>query len=105
MFERIDYEHTGQLSLEQLVEGARRDAEFQSRLRVMDIDEHDLVQLFDMIDTDQSGFIESAEFVRPLSRWVHDSRTAPRDSEALSHKWGAPRVHQVQPGEGLAEAR
>lgn len=31
-------------------------------------------------DTDGSGFIESNEFIRPLSRWVHDSKTAPRDS-------------------------
>lgn len=78
MFHRIDLDGCGQLSLEQLVEGARRDHEFQSRLRVMDIDEADLVQLFDMIDTDKSGFIEPNEFIRPLSRWVHDSKTAPR---------------------------
>jgi len=78
MFNRIDKEGSGQLSLEQLVEGARKDAEFQSRLRVMDIDEVDLQQLFDMIDTDGSGTIEAPEFIRPLSRWVHDSKTAPR---------------------------
>jgi len=35
------------------------------------------VQLFDMIDADGSGFIDSHEFIRPLSRWVHDSKTAP----------------------------
>lgn len=78
IFNRIDVEKSGHLSLEQLVDGARKDAEFQSRLRVMDIDEMDLAQLFDMIDTDGSGFIESNEFIRPLSRWVHDSKTAPR---------------------------
>lgn len=78
IFNRIDVEKSGHLSLEKLVDGARKDAEFQSRLRVMDIDEVDLAQLFDMIDTDGSGFIESNEFIRPLSRWVHDSKTAPR---------------------------
>jgi len=78
IFNRIDVDKSGQLSLAQLVDGARKDAEFQSRLRVMDIDEMDLAQLFDMIDTDGSGFIESNEFIRPLSRWVHDSKTAPR---------------------------
>lgn len=78
MFNRIDKEGSGQLSMEQLIEGARKDAEFQSRLRVMDIDEVDLQQLFDMIDTDGSGTIEAPEFIRPLSRWVHDSKTAPR---------------------------
>ncbi|CAK9002195.1 unnamed protein product [Durusdinium trenchii] len=78
MFKRIDLKDAGKLSLDQLVQGARNDAEFQSRLRVMDIDEMDLVQLFEMIDTDGSGFIEPNEFIRPLSRWVHDSKTAPR---------------------------
>lgn len=29
-------------------------------------------------DTDGSGFIEPNEFIKPLSRWVHDSKTAPR---------------------------
>ena len=31
-----------------------------------------------MIDVDQSGTIEVAEFIGPLSRWAHDSKTAPR---------------------------
>ena len=31
-----------------------------------------------MIDVDNSGTIEAAEFIGPLSRWVHDSKTAPR---------------------------
>eukprot|EP00438_Fugacium_kawagutii_P001782 Skav235961 [mRNA] locus=scaffold592:76384:84416:- [translate_table: standard] len=57
---------------------AQRDADFQSRLRVMDIDESDLQMLFEMIDADQSGTIEAAEFIGPLSRWAHDSKTAPR---------------------------
>lgn len=78
VFNRIDVDKTGQLTLDQLVEGARTDAEFQSRLKVMDIDEMDLVQLFEMIDTDTSGAIEQNEFIRPLSRWVRDSKTAPR---------------------------
>jgi len=78
VFNRIDVDKTGQLTLDQLVEGARTDTEFQSRLRVMDIDEMDLVQLFEMIDIDNSGSIEQNEFIRPLSRWVRDSKTAPR---------------------------
>ena len=36
---------------------------------MMDIDEQDLEQLFQMIDRDQSGTIEVAEFIGPLSRW------------------------------------
>jgi len=30
------------------------------------------------IDADLSGSIEKDEFVRPLSRWIVDSKTAPR---------------------------
>ena len=78
LFQRIDADGSGQLTLEELIEGARNDAAFQSRLRVMDIDENDLQQLFQMIDVDGSGTIEAAEFIGPLSRWVHDSKTAPR---------------------------
>lgn len=78
MFDRIDKDGEGQLSLEQLMSGARNDAELQSRLKVMDIDEGDLHELFQMIDVDGSGTIELEEFIRPLSRWVHDSKTAPR---------------------------
>lgn len=78
LFQRIDVDGSGQLTLEELIEGAQRDADFQSRLRVMDIDESDLQMLFEMIDADQSGTIEAAEFIGPLSRWAHDSKTAPR---------------------------
>ena len=42
----------------------------------MDIDEMDLVELFQMIDTDGSGTIEAPEFIKPLSRWVHEPRQA-----------------------------
>ena len=31
-----------------------------------------------MIDLDESGTIEVSEFIGPLSRWAHDSKTAPR---------------------------
>lgn len=35
-------------------------------------------QLFDMIDITGEGEIKSEEFIAALSRWVHDSKTAPR---------------------------
>lgn len=78
IFDRLDESGTGELTLQNLMDGARKDAEFQSRLRVMDIDEVDLQQMFEMIDADGSGAIEAAEFIAPLSRWVRDSKTAPR---------------------------
>eukprot|EP00439_Symbiodinium_sp_Y106_P080206 s44_g18.t5 len=88
MFERIEREDehedgalglfTGKVTLSELIQGVRKDRELQSRLRVMDIDEVDLEQLFYMIDADGSGTVEAEEFVTPLSRWVHDSKTATR---------------------------
>jgi len=78
IFNRLDESGSGELTLQNLMEGARKDAEFQSRLRVMDIDEIDLQLLFEMIDADGSGTIEVGEFIAPLSRWVRDSKTAPR---------------------------
>ncbi|CAE7221048.1 unnamed protein product [Symbiodinium natans] len=78
LFKRIDQDGSGRVTLDELIEGARKDPEFQSRLRVMDIDEVDLEQLFQMIDVNGSGSIEASDFIWPLSRWVHDSKTAPR---------------------------
>ncbi|CAE7467898.1 TPC1, partial [Symbiodinium pilosum] len=52
IFDRADEDGSGELTFEELLEGARNDPEFQSRLRVMDIDEADLHQLFSMIDVD-----------------------------------------------------
>ena len=78
IFDRMDVAKTGLLSLDDIMLGAQNDPEFQSRLRVMDIDEVDLQQLFEMIDVDGSGAVEAEEFIVPLSRWVHDSKTAPR---------------------------
>eukprot|EP00435_Cladocopium_sp_Y103_P040675 s961_g11.t1 len=49
MFNRLDSKANGDLTLEQLVDGAKTDPDFQSRLRVMDIDEADLEQLFHMM--------------------------------------------------------
>jgi len=78
IFTRLDCKNKGELTMEELMNGAETDPEFQSRLRVMDIDQADLEQLFNMIDADLSGSIEKDEFVRPLSRWIVDSKTAPR---------------------------
>ena len=44
----------------------------------MDIDEEDLLQLFEMIDTGEDGYIEPSQFIGPMTRWVHESKTAPR---------------------------
>ena len=36
IFARIDEDGSGELTLQELIAGARKDADFQSRLRVMD---------------------------------------------------------------------
>jgi len=78
LFQRIDGNSDGELSFEELMNGASRDPEFQSRLRVMDIDQADLEMLFNMVDANGDGVIQPMEFIGPLSRWARDSKTAPR---------------------------
>lgn len=78
MFERIDDDSSGTVTVDELIAGARRDPELQSRLAVMDIDEVDLEQLFEMIDVEGTGQVHARDFIGPLSRWVRDSKTAPR---------------------------
>lgn len=78
MFKKIDEDRDGEISLEELMAGARKVPEFQSRLRVMDIDEHDLEQLFHMLDTDGGGSIDPNEFISALSRWIHAPVSATR---------------------------
>lgn len=78
IFQKIDEDGSGELELEELIKGAQEVPEFQSRLRVMDIDEHDLVQLFHMLDSDGGGSISPEEFKHALSRWLYDSKTATR---------------------------
>eukprot|EP00931_Biecheleriopsis_adriatica_P064591 TRINITY_DN39348_c0_g1_i1.p1 TRINITY_DN39348_c0_g1~~TRINITY_DN39348_c0_g1_i1.p1 ORF type:complete len:491 (+),score=105.17 TRINITY_DN39348_c0_g1_i1:127-1473(+) len=78
IFEQIDEDHSGELSLDELLNGARKIPEFQSRLRVMDIDQQDLEQLFYMLDQDSGGSIDPSEFINALSRWIHESKTATR---------------------------
>lgn len=78
MFKKIDEDQSGELSLDELMEGARKVPEFQSRLRVMDIDEQDLEQLFYMIDSDGGGSIDPSEFISALSRWIRTSTSATR---------------------------
>jgi len=78
MFAQIDEDGDGELTFQELLEGAKRLPEFQSRLRIMDIDEADFEQLFYMLDEDGGGTISLSEFTGALSRWLHDSKTATR---------------------------
>jgi len=77
IFEKIDEDKSGALSLEELQEGANRIAEFRHWLRVLDIDQRDLEQLFSLIDEDESGEIDAMEFVEAMYRMRNtESRSA-----------------------------
>lgn len=78
IFDMVDEDGSGEVTLDELQSGAHRVPEFRNTLRWMDIDQADIEQLFDMLDDDGSGEIESAEFVGVLSRWMRDSKTAGR---------------------------
>eukprot|EP00438_Fugacium_kawagutii_P030368 Skav223251 [mRNA] locus=scaffold2231:551146:554915:- [translate_table: standard] len=78
MFLQIDANNDGNLTFDELLEGAMKVREFQNRLRVMDIDQNDLQQLFLMLDHDGGGTIDPDEFKKTLSRWAFDSKTTTR---------------------------
>lgn len=74
VFQQVDLNADGELSLHELVTGAENVPEFQSRLRVMDIDAAELEQLFH--NEDGGGSISKDEFKFALSRWMRESKTA-----------------------------
>ncbi|CAE8697771.1 unnamed protein product [Polarella glacialis] len=78
IFAKIDEDMSGELSLEELITGARKVPEFRDRLRVMDIDDQDLEQLFRMLDHNQTGMVSPDDFINALSRWINESKTASR---------------------------
>jgi len=78
VFKATDLDGSGEICLEELVESAKQVPELASRLRVMDIDDEDLGQLFQMLDEDNSGEISQEEFTGVLGRWLQDSKTASR---------------------------
>lgn len=78
IFHEIDLDGDSELTMQELAQGARTIPEFRNRLRVMDIDESDLGQLFTMLDEDSNGTIDAGEFKGALSRWLHESKTASR---------------------------
>eukprot|EP00929_Paragymnodinium_shiwhaense_P051440 TRINITY_DN25884_c1_g1_i2.p1 TRINITY_DN25884_c1_g1~~TRINITY_DN25884_c1_g1_i2.p1 ORF type:complete len:628 (-),score=100.02 TRINITY_DN25884_c1_g1_i2:463-2346(-) len=76
VFEALDIDRSGEMSLEELIGGMRKSREFGQWLRVMDLDGDDLQRLFTMLDCNQSGIIEVAEFIDVLYRMkTAESRT------------------------------
>jgi len=79
IFDKIDDDQSGALSWEEVEEGAKKVVEFRHWLRVLDIDAHDLYQLFQMVDADNSGEIDPQEFIDAMYRMKNaESKTATR---------------------------
>jgi len=94
IFDRIDEDGSGELSFEELEQGARKVAEFRHWLRVLDIDAKDLRQLFFMVDEDGSGSISVAEFIDTMYRMKNtESRTAAKFVKHLVTKIDAEHQH------------
>mmetsp|Transcript_10767 Transcript_10767/g.37699 ORF Transcript_10767/g.37699 Transcript_10767/m.37699 type:complete len:847 (-) Transcript_10767:275-2815(-) len=77
MFQQIDHDGNGALSLDEMKEGAKKVTAFRHWLRVMDIDRHDLRQLFLIVDEDGSGEIDPDEFIEAMFRMKNsDTKSA-----------------------------
>merc|ERR1719310_1432227 len=75
IFAKIDEDGSGQVTFDELEEGAYQVREFKNWLRVMDIDWYDLRKLFDIIDEDGSGEIDPEEFIEFLYRMKNAEST------------------------------
>eukprot|EP00929_Paragymnodinium_shiwhaense_P036499 TRINITY_DN19557_c0_g1_i2.p1 TRINITY_DN19557_c0_g1~~TRINITY_DN19557_c0_g1_i2.p1 ORF type:complete len:492 (-),score=87.48 TRINITY_DN19557_c0_g1_i2:557-2032(-) len=68
LFHKIDEDHSGCISFNELVAAAHTIREFQHWLRVVDIDAGDLARLYEILDADGSGAIDVNEFIDVLYR-------------------------------------
>ncbi|CAJ1405572.1 unnamed protein product [Effrenium voratum] len=62
----LDEDHSGCLSLAELLNGYDRLPEFQEQMRLMDVERDDMLSLFKVLDEDGSGDIEYSEFVEQV---------------------------------------
>jgi len=85
MFPKLDKDGNGVLSVDELCEAAATVPEFRDHLRVLDIVEQDLPELFEMIDTDGSGGLDSGEFAEALYRLKH-ARSQTATSSMVVHQ-------------------
>eukprot|EP00929_Paragymnodinium_shiwhaense_P019473 TRINITY_DN13262_c0_g1_i1.p1 TRINITY_DN13262_c0_g1~~TRINITY_DN13262_c0_g1_i1.p1 ORF type:complete len:740 (-),score=80.57 TRINITY_DN13262_c0_g1_i1:274-2463(-) len=76
IFESIDADCSGVISLEELIDGTRKSKDFGQWLRVMDLDGNDVQRLFTMLDINRDGSVAEAEFIDVLYRMKNaESRT------------------------------
>lgn len=77
IFQSIDTDCSGTVTFDELEAGAENVAEFKQKLKVMDVTRADLLQLFNILDEDQSGYLDPEEFINALFHMKFaDSRTA-----------------------------
>mmetsp|Transcript_20849 Transcript_20849/g.54268 ORF Transcript_20849/g.54268 Transcript_20849/m.54268 type:complete len:298 (-) Transcript_20849:111-1004(-) len=77
IFHKIDEDGSGALSFDELESGAKKVSEFSQWLRVMDIDDGDLRQLFEIVDGDGSGEVDPQEFADAMFRMKNtEAKTA-----------------------------
>jgi len=77
IFHKIDENDNGILSFDELEHGAKQVPEFTQWLRVMDIDDGDLRQLFEIVDGDGSGEVDPQEFADAMFRMKNtEAKTA-----------------------------
>merc|ERR1719440_984630 len=68
LFDKIDLDGSGDLTLDEVEESQGIVPEFQTLLRVLDIQGDDLRELFTMCDEDGSGEIDEEEFINAIYR-------------------------------------
>jgi len=68
----MDTSNDGTITKQEFIEGVANDSEFQQLLRVLDIDEDDVLSLFDLMDSDHSGDLSIAEFVTTIAKTTGD---------------------------------
>merc|ERR1719399_1794754 len=66
MCEGMDADSDGHLSLEELLRGFRQSNRFAETLRLLDVGEEDLSNLFHLMDEDHSGHVSYKEFCDQL---------------------------------------
>lgn len=64
----MDVDHSGQLTLDELMEGYVSNPEFFKMMHVMDVEKEDMRSVFKMLDSDRSGSVTCDEFVEQIHK-------------------------------------
>lgn len=67
-FQDLDMDRSGAISFDELKHGFASNKEFKRRMAKMDVNEGDIDAVWDILDSDKSGMIQTGEFVSELAR-------------------------------------